>query len=181
MKYSDLDFFQPERERLLIKRKKMIPLVFLAAFLIVILLAIIYLQTTHMKLKATLEEQTNIVTEKENNNAQIRATIDQTKASIQMYESGQMSDGLGSFVIKEISAEHLKAITLSTPKEAFYSNFRFEENVLTLEGYAISTQVVAKIVYNLENTGLYDNVLITNISNDENKNYKFIISADIKE
>ncbi len=181
MKYTDIDFFQPERDRLIIKRKKMIPLVFLAFFLILVLIFIIYLQTTETKLSKTLQEQTQIINDAETNNALILANIDQTKETIEMYESGEVRNDTGAFVIKEISAKHLQAITTSTPKEAFYSNFRFEENKLTLEGYAISTQVVAKIVYNLENTGLYENVLITNITFDENKNYTFIISADIKE
>ncbi len=185
MKYTDLDFFQPERDRLFLKRKKMIPLVFLAIFLILILLSVIYLQTTHSKLTKTLAEKNREIKDTEIIIAQTQANIDNAEAKITMYESGQMNDtvngGLGSFVIKEISAKHLQAITTSTPTEAFYSNFRFEEDLLTLEGYATSTQVVAKIVYNLESTGLYENVLITNITNDENKNYKFIISADIRE
>ncbi len=183
MNYTDLDFFQPERERLLQKRKKMIPLVILAVFLILILLVIIYLQTTQAALTKELAEKETQVTEMKNEISTVQDEIKAAQATINRFENdanGEVNE-LDDVVIKEINAEHLQAITTSTPKEAFYSNFRFEENVLTLEGYALNTQVVAKIVYNLESTGLYENVLVTSITNDENKNYKFIISADIKE
>ncbi len=181
MNFRDLDFFQPERERLLLKRKKMIPLVILAVFLILILLVIVYLQTSQLMLTKKLEETNSQLSYQQTEIDQKNAYIEQANKRIDSYENGDGINSPDDIIIKEINAEHLQAITTSTPKEAFYSNFKFEENILTLEGYAVSTQVVAKIVYNLESTGLYENVIITSITNDENKNYKFIISAEIKE
>ncbi len=185
MKYIDLDFFQPERDRIALKRKKMIPLVLLAALLITMCLSIIGLVLSEKNLETDLAEISKVNLEIEDDIIELEKNIDDVTGVIDRYENGAsgnstLSTGDG-VSINEIKEEHLNAILASTPKEAFYSKILIEENVLTLEGYTDSTQVVAKIVYNLEQTGYFEDVLISKISTSEDSGYVFTINANVKE
>ncbi len=185
MKYIDLDFFQPERDRIALKRKKMIPLVLLAIALIFIILFFGYLHHREKKLEKDLYNTTERNLEIQTDIATLEKEIDDIERTLERYEegaSGQDPFGItGGVSINQIRAEHLNSIIASTPKEAFYSKVLIEENLLTLEGYTDSTTVVAKIVYNIEQTGYYNEVLITNIATSEDTGYVFTINAHIKE
>ncbi len=185
MKYIDLDFFQPERDRIALKRKKMIPLIILVVILIGIIGLIANLYFSEKALETRLLEITE-----ENLRIQAEITaydknIEDIENTLKRYEegaNGQDPFGVtGGESINNIREAHLNAILGSTPKEAFYSKILIADNLLTLEGYTDSTQVVAKIVYNLEQTGYFEKVLISKIATNDDSGYEFTINANIKE
>lgn len=179
MKYIDLDFFQPERDRVAEKRKAMIPL--LIGCIIIFLLIVIYfmLQYKENELNDELVELTSETTTEQVNISTLSQEINDTNALINVYEEG--NDTPLGMKLNDIQAAHLRSIMASTPNEAFYKDITIKDNLLTLDGYTKSTQVVAKIVYNLESTNYFEEVVISNIAKDEDNGYSFTIDAFIKE
>lgn len=185
MKYIDLDFFQPERDRRTIKRKKMIPLALLAFGLSLILLFVIYLQIAEAKLDKELADIVVESGQEEMEMIKLQAKNESIREEVARYESGiEQLDPFkasGGIPINDIHQEHLKVVLYSTPKEAFYERITMQDNVLTLVGYSETTQAIAKIGYNLEVSGYIENIRITNISAETEVGYYFTIVSDIKE
>lgn len=187
MKYTDLDFFEPERKRVILRFRKNIRQSIPAVVLIIVLVNFISLSIGEKLLSNELEDLLQ-----QNENIQLEISqgeedIDNLKNSIESIQEAttdlKNSDISGVTPVSEVTEHQLLAIKQSTPVEAFYSNILIQENVLMLEGYAKTTQVVAKIVYNLEQTEYYKNVYVDNIaiSQDNENSYFFTIYASIKE
>lgn len=181
MKYIDLDFFQPERDRVAEKRKKMIPILITSIILIILVLAWIILRLDETRLTNKLDDLTNEVTISQNTVQTLEQKVNYTNSSISSYENGKTNINPLGMQISEIKASHLRSIMSSTPNEAFYKDITIKNSILTLDGYTKNTQVVAKIMNNLESTNLYDDIVISKIVKDDDSGYTFTINATMKE
>lgn len=181
MKYIDLDFFQPERDRIAAKRKKMIPLLIVCSLIFLLTMVLLILHFDKVRLNEKLVDLTTQVTNLQTNNTTLEREIQAADSSISDYEDGKTSFNPLGMQINDIQAGHLRSIMASTPNEAFYTDIIIKDNVLTLNGYTKNTQIVAKIGHNLEDTNYFDEVVISNVVKDEHSGYLFTINAFIKE
>ncbi len=184
MNYKDINFFQPGFEREKIAKKKRIPFIVIGTCLAIILLYVIFLELSERKLS---KEYDALDTELINVEAQVvvsQSQLEEVSGDLQKLQTAKNDlESENSIAIqggKSITDEQLKAILNSTPKESFYSSIVIQEGVVVLQGYAETTQVVAKIVYNLEQTGKVGDVLLSNVMRDGD-NYTFTITTNLKE
>lgn len=185
MKYTDIDFFQPGREREVENRKKRIPLYIgtLVIFGIVGLFVFSTLQVRKLNsqnelLSSQLTQADTKVATMQHENENIKNQIIDVDNALNGFQSVNSTNGSGKL---NISHKMLEEIIEGTPSEAFYKEVSIKDNVLVLIGYAENTQVIAKIIYNLENGGNITSIGVGGISKDSNGYYNFTIQAVLKE